>query len=128
MQGGFSTTLAPSKLVGKLLNLFDSTASRVVGLPPTVPAPGGHLQGNENHYQPIGSRVSTSQSTLAMSSLVPSQSTEPMNSDSNKVAKHTRSVSEPDFGRTPRQVRLDKAFISCKKSVLILLIGNHYII
>ncbi|KAK6138635.1 hypothetical protein DH2020_027621 [Rehmannia glutinosa] len=31
-QGGFSANLAPKKLVGKLLNLFDSTAHRVVGV------------------------------------------------------------------------------------------------
>ncbi|KAK4483610.1 hypothetical protein RD792_010809 [Penstemon davidsonii] len=106
-QGGFSTNLAPKKLVGKLLNLFDSTAHRVVGgLPPPVPTAGGTAQGIENHHQSIGPRVSTSQSTLAMSSLMPSQSTEPINewaTDSNRVSMHTRSVSEPDFGRSPRQ-------------------------
>ncbi|KAL7238569.1 hypothetical protein ACSBR2_004625 [Camellia fascicularis] len=36
-QGGYSINMAPVKLVGKLLNLFDSTAHRVVGgLPPSV--------------------------------------------------------------------------------------------
>lgn len=106
MQGGFSTNLAPKKLVAQLLNLFDSTAHRVVG-PPPVPS-GSTLQGNENQ-QSFGPRVATSQSTMAMSSLVP-QSTEPMNewaAHSNKMAMHTRSVSEPDFGRSPRQVCFD---------------------
>ncbi|XP_073287925.1 protein transport protein SEC16B homolog [Primulina huaijiensis] len=106
-EGGFSTNLAPKKLVGKLLNLFDSTAHRVVGgLPPPAPTAGGHIQGNMNYHQTIGPRVSTSQSTLAMSSLVPSQSMEPISewaADSNRMSMHARSVSEPDFGRSPRQ-------------------------
>ncbi|KAI3453486.1 hypothetical protein Pfo_010149 [Paulownia fortunei] len=109
-QGGFSTNLAPKKLVGKLLNLFDSTAHRVVGgIPPPVPTAGGAAQGNENH-QSLGPRVSTSQSTMAMSSLVPSQSLEPISewaADSNRMAMHTRSISEPDFGRSPRQGHAD---------------------
>ncbi|KAG8382433.1 hypothetical protein BUALT_Bualt05G0076800 [Buddleja alternifolia] len=110
-EGGFSTNLAPKKLVGKLLNLFDSTAHRVVGgIPPPVPTSGGTAQGNENHHQSLGPRVSTSQSTMAMSSLVPSQSLEPISewaADSNRMAMHTRSVSEPDFGRSPMQGHAD---------------------
>ncbi|KAJ8447315.1 hypothetical protein Cgig2_013092 [Carnegiea gigantea] len=36
-QGGYTTHLAPTKLVGKLLNFFDNTAHRVVGgLPPPI--------------------------------------------------------------------------------------------
>ncbi|KAL7144028.1 hypothetical protein ABFS83_08G231200 [Erythranthe nasuta] len=109
-QGGFSTNLAPKKLVGKLLNLFDSTAHRVVGgIPPPVPTAGGTAQGYENQ-QTLGHRVSASQSTMAMSSLVPSQSVEPINewgANNNKMAMHTRSVSEPDFGRSPRQSHTD---------------------
>ncbi|CAK9181932.1 unnamed protein product [Ilex paraguariensis] len=108
-QGGFSTNLAPAKLVGKLLNLFDSTAHRVVGgLPPPVPSTSvGSVQANDHHHQSMGPRVSTSQSTMAMSSLIPSTSVEPISevsSEGNRRAKHNRSVSEPDFGRSPRQV------------------------
>ncbi|XP_073042971.1 protein transport protein SEC16B homolog isoform X1 [Primulina eburnea] len=106
-EGGFSTNLAPKKLVGKLLNLFDSTAHRVVGgLPPPAPTAGGPIQGNMNYHQTTGPRVSTSQSTWAMSSLVPSQSMEPISewaADGNRMSMHARSVSEPDFGRSPRQ-------------------------
>lgn len=107
-QGGFSTNLAPGKLVGKLLNLFDSTAHRVVGgLPPPAPSTSvANVQSNEHHYQSMGARVSTSQSTQAMSSLMPSASMEPITewtADSSKRTMHNRSVSEPDFGRTPRQ-------------------------
>ncbi|KAL6550273.1 hypothetical protein OROMI_020761 [Orobanche minor] len=105
-QGGFSANLAPKELIGKLINLFDSTAHRVVGgLPPSVPTTGGTVLGKQNHYQSIGPRVSTSQSTMAMSSLAPSQSMEPITewaADSNRMAMHTRSVSEPDFGRSPK--------------------------
>ncbi|KAJ6389244.1 hypothetical protein OIU77_027559 [Salix suchowensis] len=35
-QGGYTANLAPAKLVGKLLNFFDSTAHRVVGGPTTT--------------------------------------------------------------------------------------------
>ncbi|KAL2233005.1 protein transport protein SEC16B homolog [Sesamum indicum] len=109
-QGGFSTNLAPKKLVGKLLNLFDTTAHRVVGsIPPTVSVASDNAQVNEN-YQLLGPRVSTSQSTLAMSSLVPSQSSEPISdrtTNSNRMVMHTRSVSEPNFGRSPRQGHTD---------------------
>ncbi|KAL0326565.1 UNVERIFIED_CONTAM: protein transport protein SEC16B [Sesamum angustifolium] len=109
-QGGFSTNLAPKKLVGKLLNLFDTTAHRVVGsIPPAALVASGSAQANEN-YQSLGPRVSTSQSTLAMSSLVPSQSSEPVSdrtTNSNRMVMHTRSVSEPNFGRSPMQSHTD---------------------
>ncbi|XP_057786972.1 protein transport protein SEC16B homolog [Salvia miltiorrhiza] len=108
-QGGFSVNLAPKEFIGKLLNLFDSTAHRVVGgLPPPIPTAGGAVHGNESHYQSTGPRVSSSQSTMAMSSLVP-QSMEPINewAADNKKIMHTRSVSEPDFGRSPMQSQAD---------------------
>ncbi|CAK8539484.1 unnamed protein product [Lathyrus sativus] len=107
-QGGYAANLAPAKLVGKLLNFFDSTAHRVVGgLPPPGPSSSqGAVLGSEQHYQQIAPRVSTSQSTMAMSSLVPSASMEPMSewtADNNRMAKANRSVSESDIGRIPRQ-------------------------
>ncbi|OIV94615.1 hypothetical protein TanjilG_25839 [Lupinus angustifolius] len=104
-QGGYAANLAPAKLVGKLLNFFDSTAHRVVGggLPPPAPSPSqGAVHGNEQHNR----QMSNSQSTMAMSSLVPSASMEPISNwtaDNNRMAKPNRSVSEPDFGRNPRQ-------------------------
>ncbi|KAK4365192.1 hypothetical protein RND71_016550 [Anisodus tanguticus] len=109
-EGGFATNLAPAKLVGKLLNLFDSTAHRVVGgLPPPVPSTtSSSPQGNEHHYQSAGPRVSTSQSTMVMSSLMPSASSE-WAADNNRMTMHNRSVSEPDFGRTPRQDHVDSS-------------------
>ncbi|XP_045789857.1 protein transport protein SEC16B homolog [Trifolium pratense] len=108
-QGGYAANLAPGKLVGKLLNFFDSTAHRVVGgLPPPAPSSSsqGIVHGNEQNYQPGAHRVSNSQSTMAMSSLVSSDSMEPISewtADNNKKTKPNRSVSEPDFGRSPRQ-------------------------
>ncbi|KAF4389516.1 protein transport protein SEC16B homolog [Cannabis sativa] len=108
-QGGFTSNLAPTKLVGKLLNFFDSTAHRVVGgLPPPAPSTShGSIHSNEHlHQQQMAPRVSGSQSTMAMSSLMPSASMEPISewaADGNKMSMHNRSVSEPDFGRTPRQ-------------------------
>ncbi|KAE8650058.1 protein transport protein SEC16B homolog [Cucumis sativus] len=106
-QGGYTANLAP-KLVGKLLNFFDSTAHRVVGgLPPPAPSTShGNIHGNEHYHEPVVPRVSTSQSTMAMSSLIPSASMEPISewtADSTKMTASNRSVSEPDFGRTPRQ-------------------------
>ncbi|KAF2299062.1 hypothetical protein GH714_030316 [Hevea brasiliensis] len=81
-QGGYTANLAPAKLVG-----------------------------NEHHHQPMVPRVSASQSTMAMSSLMPSASMEPISewaADGNRMTMHNRSVSEPDIGRTPRQVESPK--------------------
>ncbi|WOG86276.1 hypothetical protein DCAR_0205477 [Daucus carota subsp. sativus] len=112
-QGGFSTNLAPAKLVGKLLNLFDSTASRVVGtLPPPASSTSGSNYGNGHYNQSSGPRVLTSQSTMAMSSLIPSDSMEHINeltADGNRRTIHSRSASEPDFSRTPRQDQTDSS-------------------
>ncbi|KAK7330766.1 hypothetical protein VNO77_24965 [Canavalia gladiata] len=106
-QGGYAANLAPAKLVGKLLNFFDSTAHRVVGgLPPPAPSSQGTVHGNGQQYQAMANRVSNSQSTMAMSSLVPSASMEPISdwtADTSRTTKPNRSVSEPDFGRSPRQ-------------------------
>ncbi|KAK1376373.1 Protein transport protein sec16 [Heracleum sosnowskyi] len=109
-QGGFSTNMAPAKLVGKLLNLFDSTAHRVVGgLPPPAPsATVDSFQGNENYIQ-SNLRVSSSQSAMAISTLMPSTSMEPISertADGNSTMPN-RSVSEPDIGRTPTQNQSD---------------------
>uniref|UniRef100_A0A5B7BHJ8 Protein transport protein sec16 n=1 Tax=Davidia involucrata TaxID=16924 RepID=A0A5B7BHJ8_DAVIN len=111
-QGGYTANLAPAKLVGKLLNLFDSTAHRVVGgLPPPVPSTShSSAQQNGHDHQKVGPRVSNSQSTMAMSSLMPSSSMEPLSEltgGSNRMIMHNRSISEPDFGKTPGKVSPD---------------------
>ncbi|KAK7406260.1 hypothetical protein VNO78_07883 [Psophocarpus tetragonolobus] len=108
-QGGYAANLAPAKLVGKLLNFFDSTAHRVVGgLPPPAPSSTqGTVHGSEQHYQNMAPRVSSSQSTV---SLVPSASMEPISewtTDNNRIPKPNRSVSEPDIGRTRQETSPD---------------------
>lgn len=56
--------------------------------------------------------VLTSQSTMTMSSLMPSASMEPINQVdvNNARMMHNRSASEPDFGRSPRQVVIRFSF------------------
>nr|XP_043614014.1 protein transport protein SEC16B homolog isoform X2 [Erigeron canadensis] len=108
-QGGFSTNLAPGKIGRKVLNFFDSAAQIVVGgLPPPVPSTSGGVA--DYNQPPKASRVLTSQSTMAMSSLMPSASLEPTNQGdgNNRMMMHNRSASEPDFGRSPRQDETSK--------------------
>ncbi|KAH0729822.1 hypothetical protein KY285_000823 [Solanum tuberosum] len=84
------------------------TAHRVAGgLPPPMPT-SGSSQGNEHHHQFVLPRVSSSQSTMAMSSLIPSEPSSEWAADSSRMTMHNRSVSEPDIGRTPRQVDSSK--------------------
>ncbi|XP_004308474.1 PREDICTED: uncharacterized protein LOC101306474 [Fragaria vesca subsp. vesca] len=105
-QGGYSINLAPTKLMGKLRTFIDTTAHRVVGgLPPPVPSTApGFAQLNEQALQPGNANVPNSQSTMVMSSLMPSASMEPISeriSDSNQLNMPNRSISEPDFGKSP---------------------------
>ncbi|XP_076918508.1 protein transport protein SEC16A homolog [Bidens hawaiensis] len=105
-QGGFSTNLAPGKIVGKLLNLFDSSAHRVVGgtTPPVTSTSSSTMQNNHQQPPQKGLRFFTSQSTMAMSSLVTSPSMEQINqADGNRRMMHSRSASEPDFSRSTNQ-------------------------
>ncbi|KAI8022480.1 hypothetical protein LOK49_LG03G02577 [Camellia lanceoleosa] len=90
---------------GWILHLFDSTAHRVVGgLPLSVPSTSlSGAQCNEHDHQKVGPRVSNSQSTMAMPSLMPSASTESEWKGGNNRSMHNRSISEPDFGKTPRK-------------------------
>ncbi|GMJ04790.1 hypothetical protein like AT5G47490 [Hibiscus trionum] len=114
-QGGYATNLAPAKLVGKLLNFFDSTAHRVVGGLPSPPtsASNGNSLGHDHFNQQTGPRVSASQPTMVMSSLMASSSMEPISDwagkgDDGKMTIHNRSASESDIGRTPRQIDSSK--------------------
>ncbi|GLT52501.1 hypothetical protein SLA2020_258390 [Shorea laevis] len=108
-QGGYDTNLAPTKLVGKLLTFFDSTAHRVVGgLPPPVPSTAhGSTQQNEFSYHLGGSKALGGLSTTTTPSLMPSASMEPISEwtgqDSYSIMPN-RSISEPDFGKSPRKV------------------------
>ncbi|CAN6867331.1 unnamed protein product [Brassica oleracea] len=106
-QGGY--TVAPAKLVGKFLNFIDSTAHRVVGgVPPPAPhSTTGNLQANEYHHQQQeATKLPYSQSANTMQSLMSHALMKPireLDGNSRTMAVHSRSVSEPDFGRTPIQ-------------------------
>ncbi|XP_042509990.1 protein transport protein SEC16A homolog [Macadamia integrifolia] len=107
-QGGYSTNLAPAKLVGKLLPFIDKSIHRMIGAPPppVQSTSQSSVQNKEHDHPPFGTRVLNSQSTMAMSSLMPSVSMEPISEwkGDNRMMMSNRSISEPDFGRTPRQV------------------------
>ncbi|PIA59121.1 hypothetical protein AQUCO_00400169v1 [Aquilegia coerulea] len=102
-QSGFGTNLAPTKLVGKIIPFLDRSIHRIMG--PTVP-PGQSGNPNEHDSHPMTQRVASSQSTMAMTSLMPSTSMEPITAwggGDNRKSMPNRSISEPDFGRSPRQ-------------------------
>ncbi|KAM2695653.1 hypothetical protein EV1_040128 [Malus domestica] len=186
-QGGYSTNSTPTKLMGKLLTLFDNTAHRVVGgLPPPAPSTSQVIAQRNEHAQPPGGpslsnnqstmampsfmpgpslpnsqstmvvssftpgpsvpnsqstmavpgpsvlnsqstmavssfipepSVPNSQSTMAMSPLMPSASMEPISewtAENNQLDVPNRSVSEPDFGRSPSKVDSSKKVESSK--------------
>ncbi|KAF2576346.1 hypothetical protein F2Q70_00002321 [Brassica cretica] len=109
-QGGYTVNSSPAKIVGKFLNFIDSTAHRVVGgMPPSaLHSTTGNLQANEyqHHQQQEAAKLSYSQSANTMQSLMSHASMEPireLDGNSRTMAVHSRSVSEPDFGRTPIQ-------------------------
>ncbi|KAJ4953350.1 hypothetical protein NE237_030182 [Protea cynaroides] len=112
-QGGYSNNLAPAKLVGKLLPFIDRSIHRMIGAPPPpVPSTSQNcVPNNEHDHTSGGPRVASSQSTMAMSSLMPSASMEPINEwkGDNRMTMPNRSISEPDFGRSPKQVDPSKA-------------------
>ncbi|KAK8934949.1 hypothetical protein KSP39_PZI014831 [Platanthera zijinensis] len=99
-QGGYGTNLAPTKILGKFLNSIDRSIHHMIGSPPLPPMP--QNSGENSLFQ----KVSNSQSTMAITSLMPSPSIDAMNDlsvDSNRKVTHNRSVSEPDFGRNAKQ-------------------------
>ncbi|KAE8660436.1 putative C2H2-like zinc finger protein [Hibiscus syriacus] len=122
-QGGYYTNLAPTKLVGKLLTFFDNTARVVGGQPPPLPSTShSSVHQNEFTHQPRALNTSDSQptmlmqplssssseeSTMAMTSLMPSASMEPISqrtSQTDLPAMASRSISEPYFGQSDRKV------------------------
>ncbi|MBA0640147.1 hypothetical protein Goklo_023113 [Gossypium klotzschianum] len=122
-QGGYYTNLAPTKLVGKLLTFFDNTAHRVVGGQPPPPSSTLHSSVHQNEFahQLHGSDTSSSQPTMvtrslisspsmesmAMPSLMPSASMEPISQWTGQTdlsAMPSRSISEPVFGQSDRKV------------------------
>ncbi|XP_044491395.1 protein transport protein SEC16B homolog isoform X3 [Mangifera indica] len=111
-QGGYTTNLAPAKLVGKLRTFFDSTANRVVGsVPPPVPSKPHNALYNEFARQQGGHPATSSYSSMTMSSLMPSASVEPtseLTGETNRLDIPNRSISEPDFGRKPSKIDSSK--------------------
>lgn len=108
LQGGYGSNLDPAKLVGKFFTSIDRSIHRMIGAPPApLPTPQTSLNSKDNFSIPP--KVASSQSTMAMSSLMPSASVEAISEwagDGSRKSMHNRSVSEPDFGRCPKQVRI----------------------
>ncbi|KAF0895400.1 hypothetical protein E2562_012418 [Oryza meyeriana var. granulata] len=108
-QGGYGTNLAPAKLVGKIFTSLDKSISRMMGTPaPLPPLPQGTVSDRESYTAPAATKFANSQSVMTMSSLMPSASVQSMseiadNGVNGRKIAHNRSVSEPDFGRTPKQ-------------------------
>ncbi|KAF7076932.1 hypothetical protein CFC21_081532 [Triticum aestivum] len=110
-QGGYGTNLAPAKLVGKLFTSLDKSISRMMGTPSATlpPVPQGSVGDKETYSAPAAAKFVNSQSLMTMSSLTASPSVhsitemaENSGGAGRKIA-HNRSVSEPDFGKTPNQ-------------------------
>uniref|UniRef100_A0A0E0L6T1 Protein transport protein sec16 n=1 Tax=Oryza punctata TaxID=4537 RepID=A0A0E0L6T1_ORYPU len=109
-QGGYGTNLAPAKLVGKLFTSLDKSLSRMMGTQPSSlsPVPQGSLTERDSYSAPAATNFVNNQPGMAMSSLMSSVSEQSMsemsgNSGPDRKVTHNRSVSEPDFGRTPNQ-------------------------
>lgn len=72
--------------------------------------------GSESHSAPGAAKFVNSQSLMAMSSLMPSASMQSMteiadnSGGAGRKIAHNRSVSEPDFGRTSKQVLMKRNF------------------
>ncbi|XP_058104465.1 protein transport protein SEC16A homolog [Magnolia sinica] len=116
-QGGYSTNSAPAKLVGKLFTSIDRSIHRMIGAPPPPmsPASQGGVQSNQQDNHQVAPKIGNSQSTMVMSSLMPSASMEPISEwagDGNRMSVTNRSISEPDFGRSPKQVDASKEVAS----------------
>ena len=93
---------------------------------PLPPLPHGSVSDRESHAAPAAAKFVNSQSVMAMSSLMPSASMQSMTQGAEnsggagrKIA-HNRSVSEPDFGRTSKQVLTREALRGISFSLLIL--------
>lgn len=83
---------------------------------PLPPLPHGSVSDRENHSMPAAAKFVNSQSVMAMSSLMPSASMQSMteiaenSGGTGRTIAHNRSVSEPDFGRTSKQVLAKRNF------------------
>ncbi|PAN26226.1 hypothetical protein PAHAL_4G356200 [Panicum hallii] len=108
-QGGYATNLAPGKIVGKLFTSLDKSLSRMMGTQsaPMPPLPQGAAN-ERDVYSPPDTKVVNNQSVMSMSPLMSSASEQSMsemagNSGPGREVAHNRSISEPDFGKTPQK-------------------------
>jgi hypothetical protein len=83
---------------------------------PLPPLPHGSFSDKESHSIPAAAKFVNSQSVMVMPSLIPSASMQSMTEiaeDSGGTGRkiaHNRSVSEPDFGRSSKQVLAKRKF------------------
>lgn len=105
-QGGYSLNSATGKLVGKFFGTIDSTIHKIIGGPPppqvsessqpsTSINNGGDWYPNDQRMRHTATRTS--------SPLVPSASINNLFNANNQVEVPPRSISEPDFSRSPTQ-------------------------
>lgn len=77
---------------------------------PLPPLPHGSVSDRESHSMPAAAKFGNSQSAMAMSSLMASASMQSMteiaenSGGTGRTIAQNRSVSEPEFGRTSKQV------------------------
>eukprot|EP01018_Ginkgo_biloba_P038961 Gb_04674 [translate_table: standard] len=111
-QGGYGSNLVPSKLVGRFLTTIDRSIHRIIGAPPPPMASDSQtsLQNSDSDSYSGMSKVANANHRQSAAPLMPSASMEPISewtSDNSKVTMQTRSVSEPDFSRSPNQEQLN---------------------
>lgn len=107
-QGGYSSNLAPSKLMGKFLTTIDRSIHRIIGAPPP-PMPSDSqsgLQSSDSDSYSNALKVANASHPPNATPIMPSVSMEPLSewaANSGKTVMQTRSVSEPDFSRSPKE-------------------------
>ncbi|ERN14089.1 protein transport protein SEC16A homolog isoform X1 [Amborella trichopoda] len=109
-QGGYSSSIAPAKLVGKFFTTIDSTINRIIGAPPSpMPSTASNVQSSDPDSHLGFPKAGNDSLRMANATLMPSASMDPIsewtggNHGNNGFTRHSRSISEPDFGRTPIQ-------------------------
>jgi len=107
-QGGYSSNLAPSKLMGMFLTTIDRSIHRIIGAPPPpmpLDSQSGLQSSDLDSYSSV-SKVENAFHPPNATTLMPSVSMEPLSewgANNGKAVMQTRSVSEPDFSRSPRE-------------------------
>lgn len=107
-QGGYSSNLAPSKLMGRFLTTIDRSIHRIIGAPPppSLSESQSGLQNSDSDSYSSASRVADASHPPNATPLIPSISMEPLSewaANNRKAVMQTRSISEPDFSRSPKE-------------------------